>query len=215
MLDQFNESGRGLRMLADDATLFITIGQDFEQRDLSIRIELPKARTTELDDDGAPIGADDERAERAELVRDQLSLPEDPLGPLLDLDSEELMAVIAPHIAANPSDTYVANAYTFLRDRIDELMREIASKQQERIAMSISCMVMVLSGSIVALRLGRGQPLTAYLWSFLPGVLAIVTISVGQQVGHGAGLIGFILLWAGVAGLALYAFIAYLGLIRH
>jgi hypothetical protein len=67
----------------------------------------------------------------------------------------------------------------------------------------------------VALRLGRGQPLTAYLWSFLPGVLAIVTISVGQQVGHGAGLIGFILLWAGVAGLALYAFIAYLGLIRH
>jgi lipopolysaccharide export LptBFGC system permease protein LptF len=199
-------------MAAEKATLFITIGQDFENRDLNIRIELEQPRSTELDETGEPVGA---AGGRTELVRDHLGLPDDPLASLLELDSEALMALIAPHLAANPDDQFVATAYAFLRDRIDELMREIASKQQERIAMSISCMVMVLSGSIVALRLGRGQPLTAYLWSFLPGVLAIVTISVGQQVGHGAGLIGFILLWAGVAGLALYAFIAYLGLIRH
>jgi lipopolysaccharide export LptBFGC system permease protein LptF len=211
-LDRVDADGRVVRMAADDATLFITIGEDFQTRDLNIRIELEQPRSTELDESGAPVGA---AGGRTELVRDHLGLPDDPLGRLLELDSEELMALIAPHLEANPDDDYVANAYAFLRDRIDELMREIASKQQERIAMSVSCLVMVLSGSIVALRLGRGQPLTAYLWSFFPGILAIVTISVGQQVGHGAGLIGFVLLWAGLAGLGLYALIAFVGLIRH
>jgi lipopolysaccharide export LptBFGC system permease protein LptF len=204
---------RLVRTTAESALLFVDIGEDVRVRRLDVTLQLEQPATTNLDADGNPIGQPGRRQQRRLT---DLSLTSDPLRPLLAMSSAELMEEVAETRLVGPSpDEYVAGAYNDLRRRIQELLREITSKQHERVAMAMFCLVTVLTGSTIALRVGRGQPLTAYLWSFFPAIASLVTISVGQQVGDSAGLLGYILLWAGVVGLAAYGLVAFVGLVRH
>lgn len=102
-----------------------------------------------------------------------------------------------------------------LKDRLADLLREAMSKQHERAAMSIACMVMVLIGAIMAMRLRDSLPLTIYLWAFFPALAAVISISAGQQLTHGNGLAGLPLLWGGVAALGAYALAEFVKLSRH
>ncbi|GAB4552694.1 MAG: hypothetical protein Tsb0013_15040 [Phycisphaerales bacterium] len=102
-----------------------------------------------------------------------------------------------------------------LRDRVDEQRREIMSKRHERLAFSVSCLMMVLAGAAVAMTLRDSLPLPVYLWSFLPALGCIITISAGQRVVHREGPIGLVLLWGGVVALALLFLRVYAKLRRH
>lgn len=102
-----------------------------------------------------------------------------------------------------------------LVERMGRLEREVLSKRHERLAMSVSCLVMVLTGAVVAMRLRHATPLVVYLWSFFPALAALITINGGQQLVHRLGEAGLPLLWGGNAGLMLYTLIAYRGLARH
>jgi hypothetical protein len=81
--------------------------------------------------------------------------------------------------------------------------------------MALSCAVMILTGAVTALLFSRKLPLTVYLWTFLPALATIVTISGGQQLVHQIGPAGLTLMWSGVAALGLYTFIVFLKLARH
>ncbi|MGE3322685.1 MAG: LptF/LptG family permease [Phycisphaerales bacterium] len=98
---------------------------------------------------------------------------------------------------------------------VADLRREIVSKQQERLAGAAACLVMVLCGAVMAMRLRDSLPLTTYLWSFLPGLAALLTISGGQRLTHQYGMPGLALLWGGVAGLGLYTLLEYRQLARR
>jgi hypothetical protein len=139
----------------------------------------------------------------------------DPLAPLLDMNAAELIALAEAHLANVPDDKDVREPTDRLRGRIDELMREIVSKEQERIAMAFACLLMVLTGSIMAMRLRDSLPLIVYLWSFFPALIAVLTIVGGQQMVHKHGTIGLPLLWGGVGGLTLYTALEYWKLRRH
>lgn len=102
-----------------------------------------------------------------------------------------------------------------LGESIEDLMREITSKQHERMALAVTCVVMVLSGALAASLLSQRLPLTVYLCAFLPALLCIITISGGQQMTHGTGSAGLLLLWGGVAALALASLGAYRVVARH
>lgn len=115
----------------------------------------------------------------------------------------------------DPSAERLAFWVERLDTRIGELRREVFSKQHERLAMSAACLVMVLTGSVVALRLKDRQPLQVYLWSFFPALGCLVTISSGQQLVHEYGLPGLAVLWGGVLGLLLYALATFLVVRRH
>lgn len=83
------------------------------------------------------------------------------------------------------------------------LLRELTAKRHERIAIAVSCFVMVLAGATTALRLSQRLPLTVYLWAFLPAIGCLVTISGGAQV-IGASKtpwLGIAMLWSGVVAL--------------
>ncbi len=108
--------------------------------------------------------------------------------------------------APNPR---LAKAAETLAIQVADLGREILSKQQERLAASVACLVMVLCGAVMAMRLRDSLPLAVYLWSFLPALGTLLTISGGQRMTHQNGLPGLLLLWGGVGGLALYTFIEY------
>ena len=116
--------------------------------------------------------------------------------------------------APNPDD-FVAKPTRELRINIERLRREILSKRHERWAMAVSCLVMVLTGAITAIRLASGQALTVYLWSFFPALATVITISSGQQLTHQNGTTGLFVLWGGVGFLSVHALIAYMGLRRH
>lgn len=109
----------------------------------------------------------------------------------------------------------VRNAAADLRAKEGDLQREVTSKQHERMAQNVCTLLMILTGAVVALRLSLRQPLTVYLWSFLPALVCYITIAGGQQTTHSRGDSGLILLWAGVAGLAAYTLLSFRSVARH
>jgi drug/metabolite transporter (DMT)-like permease len=98
---------------------------------------------------------------------------------------------------------------------LGQLQRVILSQQNERLAMAVSCAVMVLTGAMTALLLSRRLPLTVYLWTFFPAIASMVTISGGQQATSAQGPAGLLLMWSGVAGLGLYSLIVFRILAKH
>jgi lipopolysaccharide export LptBFGC system permease protein LptF len=134
---------------------------------------------------------------------------------VLAMPSPALAAAAAERARASAPGTALRDAYDDLTRELGALSREITSKQHERAALSVSCFVMVLTGAVTAVRLSRSQPLTVYLWTFFPALLAIMTIAGGQNMTHNAGVIGLPLLWAGVASLLAYTLAVYARLARH
>lgn len=128
--------------------------------------------------------------------------------PILTLPA----ATLLERAATAPVLTKDANA---LRGRIASLIREIDSKLHERAAYAASCLIMVLLGGVMAIRLRDAMLLPVYLWSFLPALAAVISISAGQGVAHEQGLVGYFILWGGVAILALITFTQFLALRKH
>lgn len=143
-----------------------------------------------------------------------------PLNPqvqsVLAQSSSELVAAADQRIsndkAADPE--LIGTRHDLLR-RTADLLREVLSKHHERLAMSFACLVMVLTGSVMAMRLRESLPLTIYLWAFFPALGAVLTISTGQQLTHQHGWIALPVLWGGVIGLGLYTLREYNRLARN
>ena len=137
------------------------------------------------------------------------------LSPI-GFDARQILALPAAALleraATAPALTKDANA---LRGRIASLIREIDSKIHERAAYATSCLIMVLLGGVMAIRLRDAMLLPVYLWSFLPALAAVISISAGQGVAHEQGLVGYFILWGGVAILALITFTQFLALRKH
>lgn len=119
---------------------------------------------------------------------------------------------------AAPRDAAIASlvaARNTLVARIGRLKREIVGNNHERFALASSCLLMTLTGAIMALRLRDGMPLQVYLWSFFPALGAVITISGGESVVADNQTLGLIILWGGIAALTVYAAYEYRKLSRH
>lgn len=132
----------------------------------------------------------------------------DPASRLVAMPVAELLGEASKQPASRAAASELAS-------KVDRLGREITSKQHERMALAACCLVMVVTGSVTALRLSLKLPLTVYLWSFFPALVSIVTISGGQQLTHNSGESGLVLLWGGVGLLALYTLISFRTVARH
>jgi len=161
--------------------------------------------TGEAPAEGEPIGG------LSAWVTEGLSFSTDPLPGLLRQPSAQLIE----QSRAIKDDARLSAAANELDAQVASLRREILSKQQERLASSAACLVMVLCGAVLAMRLRERLPLTVYLWSFLPALLTILSISGGQRLTHQHGPIGLLLLWGGVAGLALFTLVEFARLARR
>ncbi len=138
----------------------------------------------------------------------------DALPDLLGRDSAALLELATLSQSQVP-DSYVSQQAARLELEIAKLKREVLSKQHERMAMSAQCLVMVLFGSVMALRLRDSTPLVVYLWSFFPALLSVVILESGQQMIHQKGLAGIPVIWSAILGLALLSFVAYRGLAKR
>lgn len=176
---------------------------------LSIGVDLIDARTRLVSTGGSDrVGGETEKM----TIRD-LSLPSRPEAKFLPLGTHSLLeASKASHATAGSP---IADAEANLRSEVHGLMRRITSNQHERWAVAAACLLMILTGALTALKFQHSLPLTVYLWSFIPALACVVTISGGQQTVVEAGTPGLFLLWAGIAGLGIYAFLAYRTVARH
>ena len=109
----------------------------------------------------------------------------------------------------------VRGAAERLRSTLDWLGREVLSRHHERAAMAASCLVMMLAGAVGGMRLRDSRPLLVYAWSFGPSLLAILGIYSGQSVLVDSPLIGVLVVWGGIVGLALFVAFDYRAMARH
>ncbi len=196
----------GVRHLARSVFLTPDNSEDRPAGELVLRLEMRDVASSPLGDAGQT-----EATKRDRVSFTNLFAPKAQLVALTKLGSFELLK----ESESSANDQYVLQESNALTREIGQLMREVTSKQNERVAMALSCLVMLLTGAVTALRFSRSLPLTVYLWSFFPALVCVITISGGQQMTHGQGWPGLVLLWAGVAALGAYTFWTYLAVRKH
>jgi len=135
---------------------------------------------------------------------------------LLAMSSDELLEIA--HNGEARDDALVedvAKAAALLEKRIGKLLREILSKEHERVAYAASSFLMVLVGAIVGFKMRDSLPLPVYLFSFFPAILTFVTITSGKQFVEEAGAAGLPLLWSGVVFFLAYGIFEFSRLRKH
>lgn len=132
-----------------------------------------------------------------------VTFPGDQSASLAALTFDELLA--RTRFGEKGVAPRVADAQQNAVKREKRLQREITSRSHQRLAMSAACLVMVLVGAVVAMRLREALPLTVYLWAFFPALGVVLTISMSEQLAQQSGLPGLALMWGSVAGLLAYA----------
>jgi lipopolysaccharide export LptBFGC system permease protein LptF len=211
-----NANGRIDRLRAEHATLSPerTRSNDPLQ---SQAMNAPMLTFT-LDLQGVSIlSEDDTTTQQSSTQYTALRFDSDPLNDLLQHPSHDLLEIAVPYTnsASAKYAEFLVDPAQRLRLQIEDLEREILSKQHERWAMAIASFVMVLAGSIIALRLRNAQPLVVYMWSFFPALGTIVVIAGGQQAVHEKGAHALSFIYIGVLGLMIYTLVAYRRLARH
>lgn len=194
-------------LFAPSVTLTVDIGKDRLYRSLSTRLDMTDVTVADSSS-GQPT-------RRAVYRVSGLKTPDDVVQPLLQLTSPKLLVVADEITRKLPATAEMSMAVGDLTDRIDRLNREVLAKTHERIVMSVSCCVLVLTGAVTALRLTRKLPLTVYLFTFFPAVFCIVIMSGGQQLTTQVGAPGLLVMWSGVVLLGVYTFFQYRVLARH
>lgn len=189
-----------------DAIIGAEVNRDDVLRRVTFTLELTGARVRA----GGETGV-----QRARVDLRGLSVDDPSLGGLAATASADLIAMAAPRITAPAKDSLLEWPAKELARKIRNLDWEVLSKQHERLALSASCAVMIITGAVTALRFSKSLLLVVYFWTFFPALASIVTISGGQQLVAQVGPPGLFLMWGGVAGLCVYTLVLLLGLIRH
>lgn len=196
-----------LESIAPSALLTMSGGDAGQTGTMSL--ELHKARTREVRS-GRDFASS---PERTVVAIHGLRAQVDAAGSLAGLSSPRLLEEVA--VSAVKDDPEVVQRMQTLSRRVTQLRKDVLAKVHERMAMAASCLVMTITGAVAALRLSRSMPLTVYLWTFLPALACLVTISGGQQMTRAVGGPGLLLMWGGVAALLAYTLVVYRGLARH
>ena len=108
-------------------------------------------------------------------------------------------------------------------DQVDLILRkkagllfQVTSRINGRFALSMTTLLLLVLGSILAVLLRRSLPLAVYMWAFLPALLNLVLISSGSSmVRSGTVGMGLVILWSGNLLLLLMIVMAYRRLARH
>ena len=96
------------------------------------------------------------------------------------------------------------------------LLNQVTSRINRRFALSLTTLLLLLLGSVLAVLLKRSMPLTVYMWAFLPALLDLILISSGSSmIRSGTIGMGLVILWSGNLLLLLLLALAYRRLSRH
>lgn len=104
----------------------------------------------------------------------------------------------------------VGSAIIHLEKRLRKTHWEIDARIKKRWSLSLTALLLLMLGSVLAIWLRHAQPLHIYLIAFLPSVLDLMLISGGEQMMRDGDVqIGAIVIWTGnllLAGMIVFAF---------
>ncbi|MBX3317889.1 MAG: LptF/LptG family permease [Phycisphaeraceae bacterium] len=213
-VDRFMPDGSLARYGARSAEI-VTQTIDLEgMSELTARLVLSEVTTISGTATGSSVGGS-VGGDRAQLSLGPLYSSSRPLDDLIGRSCAELLEASRAYTNRDRPDLFIEEAASDLAKSIAKLEREILSKVHERWAMSAACLVMALAGAATAMRLGNALPLAVYLWSFIPALAAVITITSGQQLTHDLGAPGLFVLWGGVGLLVVYTLVSYFHVARH
>jgi lipopolysaccharide export system permease protein len=132
-----------------------------------------------------------------------------------DMPIGDLHAMASRHYSRSRN---VDEARRGLDRNIQKLGRKIISQLHERAASAITCLMLLVFGSVLAIHLKGQLPLVVFFWSFLLAVVSIIVIHTGQNLavtGRASVGSGLTVLWAGNAGMALAILLVYRRLARN
>ncbi|MFM9995366.1 MAG: LptF/LptG family permease [Phycisphaerales bacterium] len=203
------DPGRGLTRLAADTARFTSRpADDMLNRRLALELHLDEVRVLDSPGEGGSGPIDRER------TYGSLTPDVNPLDHLLAMPARELMAEAQRRLARS-RNSEVAGAVWSLNRRLQRLGREVEGRVHELAAMATSCLLMVLTGCVTAIRLKDRLPMPVYLWSFFPGIGAVLSVNAGKEAVQSTGTPGLVLLWGGLLALAAYTLVVYRHIRRH
>ena len=135
------------------------------------------------------------------------------------LDADDLMAW-----ANAPGESYsrsgiaeeAGRKWRDIQGEISRLGWDIDARIQQRGAQALTGPLLLLLGSVLAIRLRHATPLVVYVVAFLPAIADILLISGGEQtLRRGPTFSGHLLLWSGNALLAFLCAAAFWRLRRN
>ena len=140
--------------------------------------------------------------------------------PIVDPDIDQqpisaLPAYLQTHVGRSRD---VDNALATLDKSLQELGRNIFAQLHERAASALTCMMLLVFGSVLAIKLKGQLPLVVFFWSFMLAIVSIIIIHTGQNLAADSisGVrTGLMLLWSGNIGMAVLILIVYRQLARH
>lgn len=209
--------GRVDRLRAKEATLMPERARTNDPLQSPANSKPVLSFSLEMNDVTILSNGDDASTQQRSSQYSGLRFDQDPLGELLTHPSGELLEIAEPYTneASTRYAEYLVKPVNRLRLQIEDLQREILSKEHERWAMAMAAFTMVIAGSVIALGLRNAQPLVVYMWSFFPALGTIVLIAGGQQAAHDKGVAGVPFIYLGVLGLLIYTLVVYRRLARH
>ncbi len=126
-----------------------------------------------------------------------------------------LEAYAAPHLSRSK---HVDNALESLNKNIRRLGRKIVSQLHERAASAVNCLMLLVFGATLAMKLKGHLPLAVFIWSFMLAIVSIMLIHTGENIsvdGSGGIPVGLGVLWSGNVGMAVLTLLVYRSLARN
>lgn len=217
-VDRYDNAGlRGdplRRFEGEDAV--VTIRTDSFDREPEARITMRNVRVLGLNDSGAVNN-------KEEYAFPAVRSPSAVLGvDLMQITTEELSDWTKRGSMKDSAGVQQASAY--LHFRIYELKYMIEAELYTRLATSLATPLLLLLGTLLAVRLHDRLPLVVFFWAFLMAIVTLVMIYTGSSMAerisiediHGGDrLIGVAVLWSGNLILLLLIARLYLRVARN
>ena len=140
--------------------------------------------------------------EVGENVRGELVVPSCQVEQLTPTNIDEQDYLKLLQIAYRSDSKPVERAVKRLKESVVEMHSNISGRIGQRWAVSFLPLLVILLGSLLAIRFADQMPLAVYAKVFVPAVVALLLIfSGGQMVRDARELSGFTIMWSGNIGL--------------
>ena len=146
----------------------------------------------------------------------QVAIPSEIAGQVRAYSLDDLLQASAPPIS-QPTP-YLQKLHRSLNKLCRRLQAEIVLELHARLAVGVSCVVLVMLGAALGIILRSGPLLSAFGVSAIPAVLCLMTIFAGKHIGEQGGTdmsAGIAFLWSGIAVLVLADLLIYRNLLKR
>ena len=148
----------------------------------------------------AHLTVDNQTVERTKTSFGPLDIAPEWIAPLEKMSDDMLLNTVADQSVRDPLTEQKLAAV----DIRSGTVRRILSTLSERAAFSVSVFVLVILGAALGIVFRGSHAVVAFGISFIPSLLAIITIVMGKQMAQNASTqgMGFLVMWSGIAVVA-------------